>query len=243
MLQYKIELSPGRVQTSPIGKDGENEPPADQAGTADKKQVTQAPTSAEESEGTKKKASSRWWSQIPVPPLDKDAKGDAILEEWLRCQQAARLEKQWMHERLSWLFTPQSILFAALGLTFSDKFQSEHQAITVVRWVISWVAILNCAVVLLAVFAACFMHSAWTRRMKKYAKAYPGSEGHRGHLTFGSEPQWPARLARYLAAVLPLIFLLGWVAIMVGTCGFRSERSPSQPSPQSVSRDGGATDA
>jgi hypothetical protein len=71
---------------------------------------------------------------------------DRILERYLRFEEAARSEKQWINERLGWLFTPQSILFAALGVTFSDKIQTDQNSLALVRFVIPLVGMSICVV-------------------------------------------------------------------------------------------------
>jgi uncharacterized membrane protein YidH (DUF202 family) len=95
-------------------------------------------------------------------PETKERDFDSTLEKYLRYDEAARLEKQWANERLGWLFTPQSILFAALGFTFSDKLQIDQHSVGVIRAVIPLVAICICLVVFLVVLAAARMHWKWT---------------------------------------------------------------------------------
>jgi hypothetical protein len=138
---------------------------------------------------------------------------DAILEKYLRFQEAAALEKHWTNERLGWLFTPQSILFAALGFTFSDKLQLDQHSLGIIRAVIPLVAIGICIVAFVAVLAACRMHYKWTKEMKGCKDQYEKATGRGSDLTFGSKPYWPADWARWSTLLIPLIFFFAWVAI------------------------------
>jgi hypothetical protein len=138
-----------------------------------------------------------------------------ILERYSRYDEAARLEKQWINERLSWLFTPQSILFAALGFTFSDKINLDPILLNLIRAVIPLVAISISIVVFIVVLAACRMHYKWTNSMKECVVEYKKSGGNAGDLTFGTGPYWPASWARWSTLVIPIIFLVAWIAIFV----------------------------
>jgi len=42
-------------------------------------------------------------------------------KRWKDLFEAASLEKKWINERLARLFTPQAVLFAAVGITLSNK--------------------------------------------------------------------------------------------------------------------------
>lgn len=135
-----------------------------------------------------------------------------ILEEYSRAFEASVLEKKWMHERLSWLFTPQSFLFTALGISYSDKAGSYSDLLKVIHWVIPAVGMIISILVLLAVWAACVRHEEWTGRMARLAKAYESLT--QTQLTFGTGPNWPASLARWVSPGFPLVFLIAWTVLL-----------------------------
>jgi len=142
---------------------------------------------------------------------------DRVLERYAKFQDAARLEKHWTNERLGWLFTPQSILFAAFGFTFTDKLDIDRTAVETIRHVIPWLGIANSAVVLLVVFAACWMHRKWTALMISSVEDYRKAGGDPKDLTFGSKPSWPAVLARWASLCFPVVFCVAWVVILSGS--------------------------
>jgi hypothetical protein len=149
--------------------------------------------------------------------LDGTAEGEAngrkkILERYLRYQDAAALEKHWINERLGWLFTPQSILFAALGFTYSDKMPADTAALGTIRAIIPVVAIAISIVAFIAVLSACVMHREWTLHMTKLSDDYkvPGDPD---ILTFGSTPRWPSAWARWSTLAIPIVFMLAWLVI------------------------------
>jgi len=167
------------------------------------------------------------------PPPGSIPNADKVLERYLKYQDAARLEKHWINERLGWLFTPQSILFAALGFTFSDKLDIDLHAVQTLRTVIPWVGMAFSFVVFLVVLAACVMHRKWTNLMKRCVADHSQAGGDVADLTFGNKPHWPADWSRWSTLFFPAVFFIAWLIILGGsglTKGVSSQTAPSGPS-------------
>ncbi|HLA64388.1 MAG TPA: hypothetical protein VK610_08155 [Rhodothermales bacterium] len=133
----------------------------------------------------------------------------ADLKTWNMYREAAGSEKAWMHERLSWLFTPQGILFAAYSLTLKAEGPQSLTMAAHMREVIPVVGIGISVVVFFMVFAASVMHKHWTKPLRELAQR------HAGAITFGSPPHWPATLARWLPLALPFGFAAAWLYLLM----------------------------
>jgi hypothetical protein len=64
-------------------------------------------------------------------------------------------------------------------------------------------------VVLLAVVAAAVMHAKWFGELQRMVRenSYDG-------LTFGSAPDWPAKVARWFPVAIPVFFIIAWVCML-----------------------------
>jgi len=146
------------------------------------------------------------------PKIDDDIEA----ERYANLRDAAILEKRWIHERLSWLFTPQAFLFAILGFSYSEKIQSEFsKIILIIRYSIPVCGFVISFLVFLGVLSACRMHKFWTEGMREAAESKNLKK--RGILTFGTGPIWPAYLARGISLGFPLTVGLAWMAILYFT--------------------------
>jgi hypothetical protein len=138
---------------------------------------------------------------------------DSEFCRWKLVKKAAFAEKAWMHDRLKWLFSPQTILFAAYGLTMQPA-AAPRNLLAALRFSIALLGATSSFIVLFVVLAAARMHLKWTREMQSIAREYPKD------VTFGSRPYWPAGLARWLPLLLPLCFGLVWLYILKVQQGF-----------------------
>ncbi len=154
---------------------------------------------------------------------------------WERAEAAANQEKDWMHQRLSWLFTTQGILFVAFAaaLRFSniDVFDPatpglDLPAVSGVSGatsfgfeslvaLIPYFGVASAIPGVLGTFAAACMHWQWTTNLNLIAKhvATPGV------LTFGSWPHWPARSSSILPVVQSYLFVWIWISIILSANG------------------------
>src|ERR1700726_1154123 len=123
------------------------------------------------------------------------------LRRWTLIKDAAYGKMRWPHERLTWLFSPQTIPFAAYGLTLQTSVKPAS-LVAALRTGIAFLGVTSSFVVLCAVIAAARMHLKWTQGMRSIARKYPDD------VTLGSLPYWPADLARWLPLLLPACFIL-----------------------------------
>lgn len=141
---------------------------------------------------------------------ETNAAAEAAKKKWKLLAKAAASEKRWTNERLAWLFTPQGVLFAALGLTLSDKIDPALVAFREKLQIgIPILGVVVSIVVFFCVLPAAVMHQTWTKKMQKIAEEL-GDE-----VTFGHHPHWPASLARWAPVVLPLAFAAVWVWLLM----------------------------
>jgi len=146
-------------------------------------------------------------SAITTQPAPTAAK--KLVASHKRFCEAKHLEKQWANERLGWLFTPQSILFAFFGLTFTEIDAPASQTL---RWLIAILGGCLSGLVLASVWAAARMHLFWTQKAREVAQAYealPNGDS----LTFGTGRQWPAQVSRLSAVGIPVLFLIIWAFV------------------------------
>jgi hypothetical protein len=139
-------------------------------------------------------------------PHDPGVIPDLELHRWTLVKDAAYGEMRWTHDRLNWLFSPQTILFAAYGLTLQES-AGPPELLAALRTGIALLGVISSFVVLVVVTAAARMHLKWTQGMRSFASRYPND------LTFGSRPYWPAEVARWLPLLLPLCFCLVWLYV------------------------------
>lgn len=134
---------------------------------------------------------------------------------WEDLLKAASAEKKWINERLAWLFTPQAVLFAVVGITLTNN--SDPSLVLLLRKLRICIAIVGAViafVVFLCVLAAARMHQKWTHEMQEIAEQIPNN------VTFGNHPHWPSTLARWAPILIPLLFLGAWLWLLsVTTCG------------------------
>jgi phosphoglycolate phosphatase len=129
---------------------------------------------------------------------------------WEKCKEASFSEKQWMNDRLSWLFTPQSILFAAFTFSLkSDNIGNNSVLAKIIQIGLPCIGILLSIIIFFAVFSAAVMHRKWFCRLEFVARQLPSEE-----VTFGSKPYWPVRIARWFPTGIPLIFLALWCVLL-----------------------------
>ena len=82
-----------------------------------------------------------------------------------RLDQACRLEKQWMNERLGWLFSSQSILFAAFGLALSAEPAERDDLTQLFLQAVPAIGFTTSVVVGGAIAAAIRAYVCWTRKL------------------------------------------------------------------------------
>lgn len=137
---------------------------------------------------------------------------------WLRFRDAQAAEKDWMHQRVTWLLTSQGILFAAYGalLKISSDPPSTPpasiqaiQALAEVKSVIAFIGTLAAGIAVIGTSAAARMHWLWTTNLNLIVE----KSHSQGILSFGSRPQWPARTSSILPPFLSCVFLSGWLYI------------------------------
>jgi phosphoglycolate phosphatase len=129
---------------------------------------------------------------------------------WEKCKEASFSEKQWMNDRLSWLFMPQSILFAAFTFSLkADNIGNNSVLAKVIQTGLPLIGILISIIIYSAVISAAIMHRKWFCRLEILAKQLPSEK-----VTFGSKPYWPAIIARWVPPQIPLIFLALWVVLL-----------------------------
>lgn len=161
--------------------------------------------------------------ELLVASLSEDEPHGAVAERYRRFRKAAEAEKQWIHERLSWLFVPQGILFTAFGLTYRTMPMTEkpidivkqlnltvEEFFTVLnyfRGMLVALGFLIAVIVLLTIVGAAVMHHVWTRSLKNIARHYPYD------FPFGQPPAWPAILSMWLPPLIPMGFAFFWVLI------------------------------
>ena len=135
-----------------------------------------------------------------------------LITQWQLFCDAAAAEKSWMHERLSWLFTPQGVLFAAFILTQRDDYTDSKEIISYLQAVIPSLGVIISTSVLVGVSAAGVMHFKWTTKLNELADII-NTNG--GAVTFGSHPHWPARTSSFIPFVLASVFVIAWVCLLV----------------------------
>ena len=129
---------------------------------------------------------------------------------WQRYKEAAGAEKEWMNERLSWLFTPQGVLFAAFSITLRSNTVEDSHLINVIRNILPLLGIAISIVVFMAVLSAAVMHRKWFKKLQEIARKNPYDE-----FTFGSAPDWPAWLARWFPISIPILFVFAWFFLLI----------------------------
>lgn len=156
----------------------------------------------------------------------EDSSEEREIKRWERFRDAAAQEKQWMHDRLSWLFTSQGILFAALALTLMKKDDVDSLLRHELRIAIPLVGLLVSVCVFGGVLAACRMHWLWTTRVNDLA-ANLNQSGNASDVPFGSEPHWPAHSSSVLPGFLALVFVVTWAVMVV--CSFYPDNQVVSP--------------
>lgn len=127
-------------------------------------------------------------------------------KRWEDLLKAASAEKKWINDRLAWFFTPQAVLFAAVGITLTKNCDpSLLPLLCKLRICISIVGGIIAFVVFLCVLAAAWMHRKWTILMQEIAEDFPDG------VTFGNHPHWPSTLARWAPIFIPLLFFAAWI--------------------------------
>ena len=135
------------------------------------------------------------------------------LERWDRFQEAARLEKSWMNERMNWMLVPQGVLFGALA--WIVKLQNEtgitptqEELMTGVAALVATLGVTLAVIGLVGATAAGRMHFLWTTKLNKIAATLPYDT------TFGMKPHWPARTTAIMPAVVAIAFSLTWLTFI-----------------------------
>ncbi|MBP2159584.1 MULTISPECIES: hypothetical protein [Asticcacaulis] len=149
---------------------------------------------------------------------DQGAEFKRDLEIWERFVEAARREKAWAHERLNWLFVPQTILFAAYGLCLSGK---AANYVDLIDWVIIAIPTMGAALSILAmtgVHAARIMYDVWWKKVREIASRYPDE------LTFGSPPHGPGKVSSKLPYYICACFLVPWLLLVSFTVSQYGDR-------------------
>lgn len=132
-------------------------------------------------------------------------------ELWERFREASSLEKDWMNNRLTWLFTPQGILFAAFSLSFRGPSNPANQDyIDAIQLAIPILGMTSSLIVFAIVLAAAVMHKKWFSILEEIVTKRVTND-----LTFGSTPKAPVRIARWLPVFIPLLFFFAWFYIML----------------------------
>lgn len=137
---------------------------------------------------------------------------------WRRFHRAAAAEKEWMHQRLGWLFAAQAFLFAAYGLILQQgigKCTAESSPaacaqLAVIEWLVPRVALALNVLGLLGTAAAARMHWRWTTSLNDAVTDLQNP----GVLTFGTKPYWPARTSSLIPPLISFIFCSAWLGII-----------------------------
>jgi hypothetical protein len=149
---------------------------------------------------------------------ENDCKEDPNIKLWKRFKEASTSEKGWMHERLSWLFTPQVILFSAFALIYDSRFEAAVELKKILKLIIPAMGIGTSVVVLIGTCAAAVMHWKWTSRLNDIAKEINGEENFKAKgkiiVSFGTPPYWPARTSSILPCILPALFIIAWFVVI-----------------------------
>jgi hypothetical protein len=138
------------------------------------------------------------------------------LKRWKRYAEAQRLEKEWMNERLSWLFTPQTILFAALAFIYGKDTLSTSVT-DALRTVIPLAGLTISVIVMIGVGAAGVMHWQWTSKLKEIANLI-NKDAPEYEVPFGSPPYAPARISSIVPVALSLVFIVAWAYVLWMPC-------------------------
>jgi hypothetical protein len=147
-----------------------------------------------------------------APPSKAD-----LLIYYDRAIEACNKEKQWAHERLTWLFTPQTILFAAIGVANSNNI-TNFQIKFLLNYIIPILGSLTTLVVSIGVFSAAFMHREWSERAGEAIKAYKklGERDFENVMMFyNTKNVWTASITRWSSAIIPVSFLFCWIYIFI----------------------------
>jgi hypothetical protein len=133
---------------------------------------------------------------------------------WKRFAEAAHMEKDWMHTRLSWLFTPNGVLLTALVLSLQkDRIPKEYyDLVELLQKVIALSGFAISLIVLMGVAAACIMHFRWTSRCNQLSDIINSQVE---QVPFGLKPRFPARSSSVLPFLLALVFVAAWSWIIV----------------------------
>lgn len=94
---------------------------------------------------------------------------------WQKFVKAANLEKKWMDERLRWFFTPQTVLFAFFGLTYSNNIP-QNNTIIWLRCIVASLGVLTSICVYGAVASAARMHWLWHIELSEIFNKYKNSK-------------------------------------------------------------------
>ena len=156
-------------------------------------------------------------------------KKEPPIETWKRFNEAAAEEKRWMSNRLTWVFTPQTILIGAYVLVLrfgngsregaSGEACSEISQLCDLALVILLVGLATSILGFLGLFAAGRMHWKWTTRLNCLAEEIDrdvrsGDYRKSARVPFGSCPHWPARSSSIIPPLMALIFVLAWGYIL-----------------------------
>lgn len=150
-----------------------------------------------------------------APDSGEDGDGSlAALHRYIHALDASFREKQWANERLGWLFTPQSILFAAYALSYSRMPEGVIASqISAFQFIIPLLGVIICLVVFSALWAAATMHIEWAKVLTEESQKFWSGDSKDNPLAFGTSKTIPAKVARWAAMALPIIFLASWLVL------------------------------
>lgn len=140
-----------------------------------------------------------------------------LLKYYDRAIDACNKEKQWAHERLTWLFTPQTILFAAIGVANSNNITNAHIKY-LLNYIIPILGSLTSLVVSIGVFSAAFMHREWSERARDAVEAYKALGVHDFEnimMFYNTKNTWTAAITRWSSAIIPISFFFCWIYIFI----------------------------
>lgn len=127
---------------------------------------------------------------------------------WCRLLAACNAEKEWMRDRLNWLFIPQAVLFAAYAVILAETSPRYALLTDKMILVIPMTGMALTAVVFVAIFAARVKYREWWNRLCAI------SVRHNDHLTFGTGEMWPAYVSSWVPTVICVIFFASWAFVL-----------------------------